>query len=427
MSFINKVKETFGWTDMSASSKFKAFLTDNKDLQNLMNIYERPRNPHYEMKEAMYIFMTNPEISTATDLFSNSIIGNNLEIVTDNPEMKRYMELNVIPKLKPALREAIESMVITGNGYIEILRGINSDKPLKFKHIPHPQNMYIDFDKEFNPTKYVLGIQGFQGESHSVRYVSAGRISVQGVAFETKDIIHLKKGQSFLPVYGRSNLCSCIAEAKVLREIMNNEAIIARYKSINRKIVRFLDEKTGISNEELQRLGEEMRNLPLSANFLTNKDVDVKDMSYAGQHVDYQPTMRWFSRRMSSTLAPAFYTHGEVTNYAVAKEQKNAYYLQIGAIRDYLKEPINKILREIGKIEYNDEDVEIEFGDFDFPTREDEFKEIIEKWKAGLMKLKHVQEKLGLEVDEEIGDAYFYELTSEQQQATNNLLKKLGD
>lgn len=430
---FNSVKEFFsGQTVSGGQIQDYARTTAFGNIEYLKGIYNKAfRTPHNEFRECEKIYRWHPSIVAGVELFTDSILGDELSVETDDPEGKHFFENHVIPKLKPALRQAIETMLYGGNGYIEIARSPRGE-PLKFNAIARHERVYIDYDGRYNPTKYVLQIPHANKEnfpSHHVNYL-AGRREIHGVDFEPNNIIHLKSGVSSIPIYGRSGLASAIDTGKILRELERDMAVIARYKSVGKKIITMKNpDGTTISDQEKKKAQEAIKNAQDFENITINKDAEIKDLEYGGEFHDMQPALDYLGRKLTRVLVPGFYMHGDVTRYAIAKEQKASFDMRVGAKRDIIRSDVDSIFKEIAEFRGYDTDVTVSFGEYSVPTRDD----LRDDWKAGYMTLNEIREAIGLEPDEELGDLYSMEfkdlLTPEQQMqdGLEALRKEVGE
>ena len=424
-------KETIG---SSAMSQFRHFIGGTGFLFDKLDVFEEQYiDLHTEMDGAVWIYKNFPSVTNSVEIFTDAVLGDHLSVETDDEETRIYFENHELPKLKKSLREAVENCVITGNGYIEVLR-TSIGIPLKYKPIPRSQDMYIGFSAGYDVDFYVYEMPGYKKEhekdkeGYTVLLENGRQKTVYGIRFEPDEIIHLSYGVSELPVYGRSALASGYNIAKIMKEVLRNIAVISRYKSVAQHFITPKEpDGTEMAPNVLGKIIDEVKRLKPSQNLVSDKNFEITSLAYTGKHESMDAFIQYMDKQISNTLAPSFYTHGDVTNYAVAKEQKATYYLKIQAFRDQICEPINKIFKEIAKAKKLDENVKIDFGQFDFQTFEDERREILEKWRAGLITMGEAQEELGYPRDEELGDYYHFDLVkSPQQQPPQQSIKKLG-
>mgnify|MGYP005661392775 CR=1 FL=1 len=120
-------------------------------------------------------------------------------------------------RLNKELYPAVINFLLTGNVYYEIIGG-------KFYLVPDSSRVYIDFDENLNPIRYIWEVPrnaGLEGaKQYQISYYgkkSWGKISIYGT--ELKNILHIKTGFNKIPIYGRSFLASVLNDVSILYEI----------------------------------------------------------------------------------------------------------------------------------------------------------------------------------------------------------------
>ncbi len=389
-------------------------LRTSEFLSDLYN--EELLTPHAEMREAERMYRSHTYVAAGVNLMTNAILGSDVSVEAEDDRSaqigSRFIEDNL-----GSIREAVENMVKTGNGYCEIARA--SGEPVKLIPMPRPEAMYIVWGEGFKPLYYVYEL-GYEAAKHHpdasehTVYSGMGRSKkVKGIRYEPTEILHLKIGVSHVPVYGRSGLCSAVNDSKVLRELERDIAAIARYKVIAKKILNVKDpDGLPVSSEERNAFESYLKSIGDDENIITGgKEIEVQDLSYSGQHYNPIEFIEYIKRKLTATLGPSFYLHGDETTYAVAEAQKQSYYLEIGAIRNQIRQPLNKLLSEkLTVMGFSDDKVDIVFGEFDFPTRKERLQETQKLFQTGLITLNEAREYLELEPVETIGDAFSFEL-----------------
>lgn len=386
-------------------------------LDDLYN--EEELDPHEEMQRAEEIYRSNTYVVKGVDTMANALLGRQTTVTTKSDQgadddvkaMRRHFDR----RLKKEMREAVENAVKTGNGYITVKK---ENGVYEYSSIPRSEDVYIEYDDDFNVKYYVVEVpqdiaNQRQYQSFKVGYGRHQERQVRGFRLEKDEVIHLKIGTSHVPVYGRSSLASAADDIKILRELERDQAVIARYKSVPRKILE-LDDIDGqrVPDTKVAEVKQKLQSMQDYENLYTNRSINVKDMSYAGEVPNLQPAIQYFTEKIVSGLAPSFYMFGKESTYAVSNDQKNMYLLKIQSIRDGFKEPINEQLRRVASDKGLDAgQVTVEFGEFDFPTEDETAQKAREQFRAGLITLNEARNKLGLEpADDEIGDLYRFEI-----------------
>lgn len=422
--------------------------SDLRSGEFISDIYnEETSTPHAEMRATQKAYRTHSFVATASKLVINSLFGREVTVECEDSKTKRFHEKNTLPKLMEPLREAAEGYVVSGNGYVHKQR--ISDKVVNFEAISRPEKMWIDYTKGFKPVSYVLEQpRSINKENtdvdikdYEVAYFDRKR-RVHGVKYMPGEIIHFKQGTSHLPVYGRSTLASSLDDLKILRELLRDMAIIARYKAIPKKLWKLSRGKDGqhqVSNAQEEEFRKYINSLGDWENpVLGSINADVEDLTHKQTIEMIEPLTRMLTQNVTNTLGPNFYLNGDVTNYAVAKEQKNVFFLTIESMRDDFRKQINDVLREVSEQRGLSTDVSISFGDFDFPTREDRVKEATAAFTAGGLTINEYREELELEPVPEtseggVGDLFSWDvkqgggLQDQIQQALKGLPEPTND
>lgn len=385
----------------------------NDDFIN--DIYNDDKlTPHKEQKEVAKMMRTNPYIYNRVTVEADSIIGKGIGFKTDDPKTQQFFERQIKPKMKNAIREQAENYAGKGNGYVEVIRD-GKDVPINFEPIARSEKMYIDFSQGWTVEGYVLQMPRKHSEdSYTVPYTGRSTRTIHGVRFEENEIIHAKKGVSQLPPYGRSGLASAIDDYKVNREATRSKAMAAKFKTAAKKIIEVSTGDGSPANEnETKDVRNKLEGSSDAENVLLgNKRVEIKDLDYNIPQLNLEQMLESTEKAMTQGM-PSYASHGDVTNYAVAKEEGKLWYLRIQAEREDLKEAWNPVLQEIAEARGLDPEVELEFGAFDFPTRDQEVEEGQKMFKAGIATLNEAREKAGLKPlddEEEIGDGFKWEL-----------------
>jgi len=409
-------QEASGRDQMAADIAYGGMSLVNDDF--ISDIYNDDElTPHKEQKEVAKMMRTNPYIYNRVQVEADSIIGRGLKFETDDAETQQFFRSQVLPKMKNAIREQVENYAGKGNGYVEIIRD-GKGVPINFEPIARSEKMYIDFGKGWVIDGYVLQMPRNQSnDSFTVPYTGRSTRTIHGVRFEDDDIIHAKKGVSQLPPYGRSGLASAIDDYKINREATRSKAMAAKFKTAAKKILQIRTADGSAANQN--QVDDVQQKFDLTGDaeniLLGNKEVEVKDLDYNIPQLNLEQMLESTEKAMTQGM-PSYAAHGDTTSFAVAKEQGKLWYLRIQAEREDIKEVWNPVLREIAEARGLDPDVTLGFGAFDFPTRDQEVEESQKLFKNGIATLNEAREKAGLDPlddDEEIGDAFKFELTQD--------------
>jgi len=407
----------------SASQQFTNFAVGGMDLRNsefIEDIYgEDVLTPHEEMRAGFRMMHNDPDVAAAIGARVDVILGDELSVDTEDDSTQEYFEEEVMPKLRRPLRNAIRDMSMTGNGYVEVLRGKNTSVPLDFEEMQRPHKVYIDYeDGTFNIDKYVVQQRGLDGgKSFDVRYYNGRRKTVRGFPMEKENIIHLREGSGVIPKYGRSDFLSAIDSYKIRRELLRSQAVISRQKSIPRKLITVdgQNEDNGVDvpndttgTKKKQEIEAKISSMGDYENpVFYNTEIDVKDFDYDPKTGENQEVLRQLGKQVTASM-PDFFTHPEDSNRATAKEEKQLLQLRMQSVRGNIKDSVNPVLKEIAEENGFSTDVSLQFGNFDFPTREEKKENAVELFREGIIKRSEARDLVDMDSPER--DGYVFDL-----------------
>ena len=137
------------WKNASTSSKFV------RDI-----VTDRIRKTHDEKKECKDAYRDNALVYSSVRTFKDIIKGDASWIDARNEALKKYVEEKflITSGFYDAEDVAIEEAVVTGDGYVEEVKG---EKTIQYKPIYNSEDIYIDYDYETDEVKrYVMRIYG---------------------------------------------------------------------------------------------------------------------------------------------------------------------------------------------------------------------------------------------------------------------------
>jgi len=441
MSFTDRVKEITGIAStsdetLSPSSQFKSFLMGSNALQNsefMTDIFNTDiEDPHSDMRDAFKMQHTNPDLAAALSTRANIIIGRNLSVESDDEDTVEFFENEVLPELKKPLRTGVQFMGLMGNGYIEVIR--QNGVPVNFEEVDRPHKFYLDFGEGFEVTGYVEDLpSNSRGKTYDIKYWKGRHKQVTGQRFDEDEMLHLTEGNSVVPKYGRSVYMSAIDDHKINREIMRSLGVIAKQKSIPRKIINVntaggdaFDEpgspNTSVGQNAQKGIEQQLSSLDDYENLIThNKDISVEDYSYDTNIEGLQNVTTELQRSITSGM-PGYITHPQDSNEATAKIEKPTFYLEVESVRENVADTVNPVLQEIAEANGYDTDVTLEFGEFDFPIEKEKKERAVDQWMKGVITLNEARKELGfdeLEQDEDDegmnGDVFRWDVADDNQ------------
>ena len=401
-NLYDKLRNAFG----SSDSKFA------KDIFTL-----KKKDMHQEFREAKLAYFNNALVHAAVDKKVNIILGDNREIETLNKVMKKFLEDQYMPKkgFDESVVSAVTDAIATGNGYIEkALDG--SGKVVRYIPFFNAEDMYIlyDFEKDV-VTGYVQrlltgerskGKQDKNAKNHTV-WTPEGFITVYGKFIPKKNIIHLKYKNNVFGVYGRSDVCATLNAIEILEVIERAIAVIAKYKAVPKKaLVRKADEHNDLpSDPEMKEISKKLKQMSDFENPILPGLWEVLDLSDGGKDIRLEGYIDYLKRSITISMAPEFLIHGESTNRATSKEQKQLYFIEIEADRKpfeliltkELKTQMEKTGRKALQGEFT-----YRFGNFDILLTEEKENITLTRWNDGLLTLNETRKILGLPPVEDV-------------------------
>lgn len=379
--------------------------------------------PHHEMRLCQMAYYFNSYITSSVELMRDVTMGRDFRIDSEDSYTRNFLQTWADrAHFIQAAREALEGYYITGNGYIEPLMGVTTGAPVRIEPVAHPENIWIIPQGE--SCQYLEQVPwSYQGSNASAVTVGYGRTAptwrqrIRAINYGLDGLYHFKHGIGPVPMYGRSSIASSISDHKVLRELERAIAVIARYKAIPKKGINLYDVNGRPMTGSREHIIDYLNNLSdLDNPVFTGVKLDVKDLSYTGDVAHFDTLIDYLKKKVTAAFVPSFYLHGDVTNYAVAQDQKNVWYLKIEAHRDQVGTTFNQLIEDV-RLAYNSAGFDlqpawIEFGEFDYPTKEEERVLALQQWEKGAITLNEVRARLGLpELDDDvIGNAFYWEL-----------------
>lgn len=376
---------------------------------------ERILYPHEEMAISRKAFFYNAYVNSAVSTRANFMTGGQLRIVSDNEgEMNKLQELIDKVNLNRYALAMGSDLITTGNFYAE--RIYSGGKIVYYDYIAHPERMYINLDESGLVKDYFQEVpESWTGQFKTIKYYGDRRKSIKGISLDKAKVLHLKMGYSEIPVYGRGPVASVVNDIEIMLEIERAIAIIARYKAVPKKVIQLMRDSTPESVKASQIYANMLSEMSDIENPFLPEQVKIDDLSYNGKDISFQPFVDYLKRKITVALAPSFIMHGDETNYAVSRDQKEAFILQVEGERNELNYQLCKEIKRLAEshgIPIHNE-FWVEFGDFDLGQTEEKINSAQKAFNANIITLNEAREMMGLEPDKELGDSYYSELTTQ--------------
>lgn len=424
-SAVSKVSNT-STEELSPSQQFQNFrngsfgLKFGEFISDLLG--DERLEPHDEFRQGWRMMQNDIQIAQSVSTLNLLTWGREITVETEDEATKEYFDQEILPKFKEAAMVAGRNAWGTGNGHIEVIRN-DVGVPVDFMEMDRPHKVYNQYSEDsWEVEAYIQEAFRYnKGETFQVLKSDQSTKRVKGFKFPADDIIHLKTGNGTMPGYGRSDFLSAIDDYKIARELKRFQGVSARYKMDPRKVFVFneTEDSTGIDDPGSTADGRTRKEREATIDNLGKNEVahfhdvelDIKDYSYDAKMPEAQQVLDKLSRDMTSPL-PQFLSHASDSNRATSRESKNVLQMQISSTRQRWKSQINPVLQEIAEARGLDTDVELEFGDFTFPTRDEKTKEVQDLFRNNMITLGQAVQRLpfDVEVAEEYEDMYYFEL-----------------
>ena len=352
------------------------------------------------MKTAKRLYYRNTFVVAAVNTFKDFIVAGGIKIESSNSLVSGFLNERIkSANINEALDTIVSELLITGNAYAEVTKNPNGSISGLYP-MSVSENMYLDIDLNGNVKGYIQQIPSnvkIEGaDFYSINYYPSNAMKqVYGIYFTTDEIVHFRIGQSDAIGYGYSPLLSSADDERILWEIERDIAVISRYKAVPKKWINL----KGASQDKLDKLKELIGKLKDFENPMTAEEsLDIEDISYSGKEIDFSLYLEYFKRKLTVALAPEFIIHGEDTNRATSKEQKDAFMLRASSFRSKLELKLTPVLDNF--LYYSDlqyADYDIEWGNTEYYTLEEKNKMQIDLFNAGLVTINEARKELGLE------------------------------
>lgn len=380
---------------------------------------ERILFPHDEMQTAQKAYKYNSYINSAVRTRANFMLGGEISVRSDNPDTEDWLN-NMINETGLSRYPQFIGVdaTNTGNWYAERIR--EGKKIVYYDYMSHPERMYINVDDKGLVKDYFQEVpERWQGtQFKSIKYYGDRRKAIKGIPLPRDKVFHLKLGVAEIPVYGRGPVCCLTNDVEILLAVERSMAVIAHYKGIPKKLIQLKRENQDVADavKAAELYANMISNLADEENPVLPEEIKVDDLSYAGKDMNFVPFIDYLKKKITVALAPSFIVHGEETNYAVSRDQKEAWIKEIEAERSLMGMQIKKELKLLADSHGKRvADFEVVFGKFDLGQTEEKIEYASKAFAANLITLNEAREIMGYEEDNELGDSYSNELQANSQ------------
>lgn len=376
--------------------------------------------PHDEMEIAKKAYFYNAWIQAAVNSLNDFFVGGEIKISSKDKGTESYLNQKFEETgLKKIFQDFVfKDLINFGNCYSERIK--QNGAIINYQYISEPENMYADLDEKQLIKIWVqrlpeemMTARGMKFET--IKYYGDRRKSIKGIPIPKEKVFHIKMGIASIPIYGRGATCTIVNDVKIMLEVERAMAVIARYKSIPKKLLQIV-KANGPKDGEI--IAQELNKVGDDENPIIPFELKIDDMSYAGKDLNFQPIIDYLKRKLTVCLAPSFLIHGDETTYAVSKEQRTSFELKAMSNRSTVSYQLKKELKMIARLENKAiADFDIEFGTYDIGQDDENRNAAVNLWNAGIIKLDEAREIIGLEKDKENGEFYSFELKTTPEPA----------
>lgn len=374
---------------------------------------ERVLFPHEEMEIARKAFRYNSYVASAVRTRGNFMTGGRIEVVSDDEawadkvnSLLKKTRLSTYPQFVGV------DLVNVGNFYCE--RIYEGGKIVGYEYIAHPERMYMNLDEYGLIKGYFQEIPEVSTGGNNfktLRYYGDRRKTIKGIEIDKNKIFHMKIGAAEIPQYGRGFVACVINDVEILLEIERSIAIISRYKAIPKKLISLNRGEDPSGGKAAEWYANQLNNLSDDEIAVLPEEINATDLSYSGKELNFAPIVDYLKKKITVALAPSFIMHGEETNYAVSRDQKEAFILQVNAERETVENQLKKeVSLLVGSYGMKVPEFRIQFGEFDLGQTQDRLEYARGAFSSNLITLNEARELIGFPEDDELGEMYFTEM-----------------
>lgn len=374
--------------------------------------------PHEEMLLAKKAVRNCAWLNSAVRTRGNMMLGGKVQVTSkDEKSVVWFNEMLKKTRLSKYAELIGADCASVGNWYAERIR--DGGRTVVYEYIMTPERMYADVDEKGLIKRWLLETPEIAGGSSygTIQYYGDRRRTIKGKFIPKEKILHIKRGVAEIPPYGRGPVCSVVNDYRVLLEIERALAVIARYKAIPKKLIMLNRGDDAAGGKTAEYYANQISNLSDIENPVLPEVATVADLSYSGKDVNFEPIVNYLKRKMTIALVPSFLMHGEETNYAVSRDQKETWLLEIQSDREAVGDVIVRELRMLAD-EYGKrvpEDLEVVFGEVDLGQNEQTIEATTKLFQANLITLNEARERLKLPALQGNGELLYSELSSASQ------------
>ena len=387
------------------------------------------RVPHWEMREALQLIETTPEIAAGLGQITRFIIGNEITATSEDKMSQEFLQKWV--KQRKSFSNEVEKLVFLGtaigNAYMErvYITDSNGKKYLDNVFInPDSSRVYINSQSKddnedfwlFEVPREAISWRQWSPNMYQINYMYGSyyvRNTIYAVPVPKNHFQHCKIGWSRDGWYGRGLLNAGIDNLKILKEMLNNIEKIVKYRAMNTKIITPASEDMEIVEDDVEAIEQKLLIKKPEDHLVFNKKLDIQPLSNIGEYDTMKEEIEYLRKSGSASLVPNYMTPWIDTTYHNAAESKIPFQLQLDYLKknfiDFLNEVIITELRK--QYTFLAEDLSFAFGNVNLESFETKATYAPQLWSAGAITFNELRKTMGYDTVEN-GDLFAWEMES---------------
>jgi len=434
--------------------RFNEFIMPKQTLQNVFaktgtnkflkqQTSQEIRTPHWEMREAMALIETTPEISAGLNQMTKFIIGNNIEASSSDERSSDF--LNKWINQRKGINAEVEKLVFLGiglgNAFMERVYTIDSNgKKVLDNFFIHPDSSRIYINSQctdennnywlYEVPREAISWREWSPNIYHINYMHGSyyvRHTIYGVGVPKSHFQHLKLGWSRDGWYGRGLINPAIDNLKILKETLNNIEKIVKHRALGTKIITPSSEDMEIFEDDVEIIEQKLLNKRPEDHLVLNKALKIESLSNLNEYDTMTAEIEYLRKSSGSSLVPNYMTPWVDSTYHNASEAKIPFQLQLDYYEsifvDFLNETIIKELRKV--YPWLAEDLSFKFGSVCLESFETKAQSAPQLWQSGVITFNEFRKSMGYDTVEN-GDIWAWEMESKADTLLGDVGKSGG-
>jgi len=321
---------------------------------------ESIKTPHYVMNKVLNMLEGRPSIANGLRQHVRFLL-NDIRFESEDEKSKIFANewLEKRFSLKKELFKFTYLLVGGGTSYLEpqYLQMTNGARKLNtFYAFPDPSIVYKNLsatsEEDYWVIELPMDVRSYGGMTpkfvpiYYIRGSNVFRRMIYGITRDKKSLIQATTGWSRTNDYGWGLLSSAVDNDDILEEIIKNWALIAKYRSLGKKIIGFYnDNGESVDPGEIDNIQKQLNNLEEEDSLLVNKKFVSEDLTFTGNDNMMNTEVDFLRKDTGSSLVPNYMTaFSQDSSYATASEAKVPFSMELNATQEELKDLFNTII-----------------------------------------------------------------------------------